>query len=216
MPSATAFLPSAITTLTNLVMADGKKAVAEGIVYPTRGRIKKPLTLGKIVTDMQLDLPFLVEDIDRFGNVRLYARKKVEGRYQKVRLRSQPGSPTFIAEYQAALDRLQAGKQPSEAPTTKHGTLGWLVEEYQKHAYAFVRLDDRQKRNIYLIFESMLREETKPGSGFRFKNCPLGSFLPMHVKLCATGRTKPRRRPIGASCTCAWPSTGRSRSARAG
>ena len=114
----------------------------------------------------------------------------MEGRYQKVRLRSQPGSPTFIAEYQAALDRLQAGKQPSEAPTTKHGALGWLVDEYQKHAYAFVRLDDRQKRNIYLIFESMLREETKPGSGIRFKNCPLGSFLPMHVELLRDRKNK--------------------------
>ena len=44
---------------------------------------------------MQLDLPFLVQDIDRFGNVRLYVRKKVEGRYRKERLRSQPGSPTI-------------------------------------------------------------------------------------------------------------------------
>ena len=54
---------------------------------------------------MQLDLPFLVQDVDRFGNVRLYVRKKVEGRYRKVRLRSQLGSSTFMAEYQAALEK---------------------------------------------------------------------------------------------------------------
>jgi integrase len=132
---------------------------------------------------MQLDLPFLVQDVDRFGNVRLYVRKKVAGRYQKVRIRSQPRSPTFMAEYQAALERLQAGKQPYQSTSTRHGTLSWLVQEYQKHAYAFVRLDDRQKRNIHLIFESMMREETKAGSGLRFKDCPIASFLPMHVKL---------------------------------
>jgi hypothetical protein len=39
---------------------------------------------------MLLDLPFLVQDIDPFGNVRRYVRKKVEGRYRKERLRSQP------------------------------------------------------------------------------------------------------------------------------
>ena len=139
---------------------------------------------------MQIDLPFLVQDIDRFGNVRRYVRKRVEGRYRKERLRSQPGSPTFMAEYQAALERLQAGNKPSQAPTTKHGTLGWLVAEYQKHAYNFVRLDDRQRRNIYLIFELMMQEETKAGSGLWFKDCPLGSFSPMHVKLLRDRKNK--------------------------
>ena len=95
-----------------------------------------------------------------------------------------------MAEYQAALGRLQAGNGPSQTPTIKHGTLGWLVNEYQTHAYNFVRLDVRQKRNIYLIFESMLKEETKAGSGLRFKDCPLGNFLPMHVKLLRDRKSK--------------------------
>ena len=85
---------------------------------------------------------------------------------------------------------LQASSKASQTHTTKHGTFGWLVEEYQTHAYNFVRLDARQKRNIYLIFESMLREETKAGSGLRFKDCPLGSFLPMHVKLLRDRKNK--------------------------
>jgi integrase len=139
---------------------------------------------------MQLDLPFLVQDIDRFGNVRLYVRKKVEGRYRKERLRSQPGSPLFHAEYQAALERLKTDSKPAKAHGTKQGTFGWLVEEYQTHAYNFVRLDARQKRNIFLIFESMLKEETKAGSGLRFKDCPLSSFSPMHVKLLRDRKNK--------------------------
>jgi integrase len=53
-----------------------------------------------------------------------------------------------------------------------------------------VRLDARQKRNIFLIFESMLKEETKAGSGLRFKDCPLSSFSPMHVKLLRDRKNK--------------------------
>jgi hypothetical protein len=116
---------------------------------------------------MQLDLPFLVQDIDRFGNVRLYVRKKVEGRYRKERLRSQPGSPLFHAEYQAALERLKTVSKPAKAHGTKQGTFGWLVEEYQTHAYNFVRLDARQKHNIFLIFESMLKRKPRPAQGSR-------------------------------------------------
>ena len=33
----------------------------------------------KVAPDMQLDLPFLVQDIDRFGNVRLYVKRRLRG-----------------------------------------------------------------------------------------------------------------------------------------
>jgi integrase len=139
---------------------------------------------------MRLNLPFLVEDPDRHGNVRLYVRKKVDGKFKKERIRSHPGSTIFMAEYQAALERLKAGNHHSKAPTIRQGTLGFLIEEYKKHAHSFVRLDARQQRNIHLIFESMLREETKPGSGLMFKDCPLGSFQPLHVKLLRDRKSK--------------------------
>ena len=58
---------------------------------------------------MQFDLPYLVEDVDRHGNVRLYARKKIAGKFSKQRIRTQPGSPTFLDEYKAALQRLGNG-----------------------------------------------------------------------------------------------------------
>lgn len=47
---------------------------------------------------MQFDLPYLVEDIDRHGNVRLYARRKVDGKFRKERIRAQPGSTSFLDE----------------------------------------------------------------------------------------------------------------------
>jgi hypothetical protein len=75
---------------------------------------------------MQLDLPFLVQDIDRFGNVRLYVRKKVEGRYRKERLRSQPGSPLFHAEYQAPLSVLRPSATPLKPMEPSRGRSdGW-------------------------------------------------------------------------------------------
>ena len=42
---------------------------------------------------MQIDLPYLMQDMDRHGNVRLYVRRKGIG---KVRLRLVPGSPKFM------------------------------------------------------------------------------------------------------------------------
>lgn len=48
----------------------------------------------------KLNLKYVVEDVDRHGNVRLYFRRN--GR--KTRLRGLPGSAEFSAAYQAALD----------------------------------------------------------------------------------------------------------------
>jgi hypothetical protein len=39
---------------------------------------------------------FLVEDIDRHGNVRVYFRRKGQ---PKIRLSEMPGTPAFDAEY---------------------------------------------------------------------------------------------------------------------
>jgi integrase/recombinase XerD len=44
---------------------------------------------------------WLIEDVDRHGNVRLYFRRPGE---KKVRLREEPGTDAFLAEYQRAYD----------------------------------------------------------------------------------------------------------------
>ena len=48
-----------------------------------------------------LELKFLVEDLDRHGNVRVYVRR----RGRKTRIRATPGTDEFMAEYRAALSR---------------------------------------------------------------------------------------------------------------
>jgi hypothetical protein len=71
---------------------------------------------------MQIDLPYLMQDMDRHGNVRLYVRRKGIG---KVRLRLVSGSPKFMDKYKAALDRLS--ERPKAPNKPQHlGTLGCL------------------------------------------------------------------------------------------
>jgi integrase/recombinase XerD len=74
---------------------------------------------------MQMRFKFLVEDIDRYGNVRLYVR--VPGR-RKVRLRAKFGTDGFINAYTAAVEgHLLA---PRQAPETKVGSFRHLCIRY--------------------------------------------------------------------------------------
>lgn len=51
---------------------------------------------------VSIDLPFVVADTDRHGNVRYYFRRRPE---KKVRLHGKPGSAEFQKAYEAARDR---------------------------------------------------------------------------------------------------------------
>jgi integrase/recombinase XerD len=81
--------------------------------------------LNKEERNMQMRFKFLVEDIDRYGNVRLYVR--VPGR-RKVRLRAKFGTDEFINAYTAAVEgHLLA---PRQAPETKVGSFRHLCIRY--------------------------------------------------------------------------------------
>ena len=128
---------------------------------------------------MKIDLPYLMQDVDRHGNVRLYVRRKNVG---KVRLKLPPGSsPQFMDEYKAALDRLSEPKRASDKP--QHvGTVGWLSEQYYKSPQ-FAVIDKRQQRVRQLVTRAMLDEPTKEGSKYRFYDCPISEFTSDHVRL---------------------------------
>ena len=149
---------------------------------------------------MQFDLPYLVQDVDRHGNVRLYVRLKVDGKFRKERLRSPAGSPQFLDEYRAALGHLKAGHKGTDAVTIKIGTLGWLVHEYEQ-SFNFKRIAPREQRVRHLILESCLNEETKAGSGYRFRDCPLAEFTSDHVRLM---RDRKKGRPGAANNRVKW------------
>jgi integrase len=131
---------------------------------------------------MKLDLPYLFSDVDRHGNVRWYVRKKIAGKHRRIRLTKPPGSPTFMSEYQAAPDSLTGAPGPAKADQSHVGTLGWLVHQYHQ-AHEFTSTDSRQQRMRMLVMRSILNEPTKPGSKFKFEDCPISEFTADHVRL---------------------------------
>jgi integrase len=131
---------------------------------------------------MDVDLPYLSQDVDRHGNVRLYVRMKVAGKTRKRRLRVHPGSPTFLDEYKAALASLKAAPKETADIGIKTGTLGWLFNEYEQ-SFDFTRLAPRERRVRHQILESCLSEPPKPGSPHIFRHCPISEFTSGHVRL---------------------------------
>lgn len=71
---------------------------------------------------MKLNVPNLVIDYDRHGNVRYYYRyQKSDGRRKKIRLRGKYDSPEFWRSYNEAKGN----------PITSHsGTVAWFVTQY--------------------------------------------------------------------------------------
>lgn len=78
-------------------------------------------------------LRYLVEDVDRHGNVRLYVRRPGVA---KVRLHETPGTDAFMAEYRAALAGQntcpgRAGSRNSKiGGGAEKGSLRWLTQQY--------------------------------------------------------------------------------------
>jgi integrase len=92
----------------------------------------------------QLRLRYVVEDMDRHGNVRVYFRRKGA---RKIRLPGLPGSDEFIEAYRAALAGVSTKSTGRSASRqrSKHGSFRWLCEAYYKSA-EFKRLDGRTQR----------------------------------------------------------------------
>src|ERR1700719_3144389 len=80
------------------------------------------------------DYRYLVEDVDRHGNIRIYFRLK-KGQ-PKIRLKALPGTDEFDKEYRRALTAKL--RPPAEAASAgdnlggpaKPGTLRWLCQQY--------------------------------------------------------------------------------------
>jgi integrase/recombinase XerD len=82
-----------------------------------------------------LRFKYVIEDVDRHGNVRLYFRRRGQ---QKIRLPGLPGSEEFAAAYRAALLKLDEA-QPRRSLTVK-GSFGHTCLEYYR-SVTFKALD---------------------------------------------------------------------------
>jgi len=71
---------------------------------------------------------YLIETLDRHGNVRLYYRRPGARRW--VRLREKPGTVAFDAEYRAAVRGETPAVAGRTALPTRLGSLRWLIQQY--------------------------------------------------------------------------------------
>jgi integrase len=103
---------------------------------------------------------FLVEDVDRHGNVRIYFRRKGQ---PKIRLREMPGTEPFDTEYQRAFrGELKPPSADQRTPATS-GTMRWLCEQYYASA-AFQSLAESTRKDRRGILEELCRR----AGNFRF------------------------------------------------
>lgn len=112
---------------------------------------------------------YVVEDIDRHGNVRLYFRRKGQ---LKIRLRETPGSALFEEEYfRAFRGEIAAPSTPAKHGIAAPGTMRWLCEKYFVSA-AFQALGDDTRK----VRRGILDQICERTGGFRFD-----AMEPQHV-----------------------------------
>jgi len=105
--------------------------------------------------NVRVKLKYVSEDVDRHGNVRCYLR--CPG-HPKIRLRSMPGTPEFLAEYQEAIAQTNGmSKNPSRSREIKRGTFRHLcVQYFASGEYSALDVSTRnwQRRALEKICES--------------------------------------------------------------
>lgn len=144
----------------------------------------------------EIDLPYLIADADRHGNVRLYVRKRRDT--PKIRLREAPGTEAFLAEYRTALaeqvkpvserratidaeakaNAVRVDRLPPPTPA-KPGTLRALCQAYYASAEfkALVKADLRRKRLDSLCLETF-GAQGEPCHGDK----PVAQMMRRHVR----------------------------------
>lgn len=116
--------------------------------------------------DVPKRLPkYCIEDVDRYGKVRVYLRRKG---LPKVKLEGAPWSPDFMRQYDEAL-----GAEPKREPGVQPQTWEWLCRKYLasdtfKKGLAAGSQIIRQR-----ILARTFDEPLKPGSEYRFGDMPI-------------------------------------------
>ncbi|HEY3909478.1 MAG TPA: tyrosine-type recombinase/integrase [Stellaceae bacterium] len=112
------------------------------------------------------DYKFVVEDVDRHGNVRVYFRRKGQ---PKIRLLSLPGSTEFEREYMRAYEgearptpRSAAAAAAAGAAPALPGTMRWLCQQYYSSA-AFQALGESTRKVRRGILDGICQSKTKTG-----------------------------------------------------
>lgn len=160
---------------------------------------------GDALVEFKIRYKYVVEDVDRHGNVRLYYREKGK---TKVRLKAIPGTPEFDAEYQKTKANVGPSGRAGPRPSKPH-SLRWLCEQYFGSA-EYKGLDARTRQVRRQILEHIWDEPLTPESSDRMGDCPLAHFNARHVRVlrdrkaefpeAADARVKALRRVFSYGC----------------
>jgi integrase len=122
-------------------------------------------------------LRYVVEDVDRHGNVRIYFRR--DGR--KVRIHEHLDTEAFHRRY-ADLLKGAVEPVPSDSRVPKADTLRWLCVQFFSSP-DFKRLDPRTQYTRRRIFEAMFDEPIAPGAKETFADFPLDQITPKALRV---------------------------------
>jgi integrase len=111
---------------------------------------------------------YVVEDVDRHGNVRIYFRRKGQ---PKVRLSEMPGTDAFDEEYQRAFSREIEPPLGNQHTPAMPGTMRWLCHQYYGSA-AFQSLAPSTRK----VRRGILEEICQRAGQFRY-----AMMEPLHV-----------------------------------
>src|SRR5215471_1384697 len=103
---------------------------------------------------------YVVEDVDRHGNVRIYFRRKGQ---PKIRLSETPGTDAFDKEYQRAFSEEIKRPLANQHTPALPGTMRWLCEQYYVSA-AFQSLAPSTRK----VRRGILEEICQRTGNFRF------------------------------------------------
>jgi integrase len=120
------------------------------------------------VRDMAtIKLRYIVEDVDRHGNVRIYFRR----RGRKVRIRERMGSSAFLDRY-AQLTGDRPERPVATEPARNSKSFRWLCTQFFASA-DFKRLDARSQYTRRGQIEAMQQEPIAPGATELFADFPI-------------------------------------------
>lgn len=117
--------------------------------------------------------PYCIEDVDRYGKVRVYLRRKGQ---KKVKIDGTPWTPEFMRQYDEAM-----GAAPKPQPGVQPETWEWLCRKYLASDLFKKHLRPGTQHIRQRILARTFDEPLKPGADARFGDMPLAAMGPKAI-----------------------------------
>lgn len=131
---------------------------------------------------MVASYPYVHEDVDRHGNVRVYFRRRKGA--PKIRMHDRVGSEAFDAQYRKLLAEADIDDQalPEDPKIIVPQTYRWLCVKYLgSDDYKALELTTQATRRRLL--ESTYKEPVHPGAKETYATFPLGRMTPKAIRV---------------------------------